>query len=67
MIHFKFWQVDGLYQNTSFQVLNHDSYFMNLTDANAKKSIEWVKEYNAKVSKNIYYTHNWVLINYEIY
>jgi sphingomyelin phosphodiesterase len=41
-------KVDGFYENTTFQVLDHDTYYTNLTESNLKKSIEWTKEYSAK-------------------
>ena len=37
-----------MYANTTFQVLDHDTYYTNLTESNLKKRIEWIKEYSAK-------------------
>ena len=31
-------------------VLDHETYYANLTEANAKDKLEWIFEYSAKVS-----------------
>jgi sphingomyelin phosphodiesterase len=48
--NYRIYTVDGVYANSSYQVLDHDSYFMNLTEANLNmKEPNWKKEYSAKV------------------
>lgn len=44
---YRVFTVDGFYENSSFQVLDHETYFMNLTDANLSLKPVWQKEYSA--------------------
>ena len=38
-----------MHDRTTFQVLDHETYFMNLTESNLNnKKINWKKEYSAK-------------------
>jgi sphingomyelin phosphodiesterase len=47
--NYRIYNVDGIYNNSSFQVLDHENYFMNLTDANINMKTTWQREYSAKV------------------
>jgi hypothetical protein len=46
---YRIYTIDGTYQKASYQVLNHENYFLNLTEANLSMKPEWKKEYSAKV------------------
>jgi sphingomyelin phosphodiesterase len=46
---FRIYTVDGNYANSSWQVLDHDNYFLNLTEANLSLNATWAKAYSAKV------------------
>ena len=55
---YRIYTMDGFYSNTSWQVLDHDNYLMNLTESNEMtrgvlNSPVWKKEYSAKVKMNI--------------
>ena len=47
---YRFYDIDGVYPNSSFQVLDHETHFMNLTEANLSLKPNWQVEYSAKVS-----------------
>lgn len=46
---YRIYTVDGNYPQSSYQVLDHETYFMNLTEANLLGKPDWKKEYSAKV------------------
>lgn len=46
---YRLYIIDGDYTNSSFQVLDHETMFLNLTDANLTNEPKWEFEYNAKV------------------
>jgi hypothetical protein len=48
--------VDGIYDKTSWRVLDHETKFANLTESNNSKEIRWLPEYTAKVF--LFYTSN---------
>ena len=53
---YRIYTVDGLYPNTTWQVLDHETYFTNLTEANLKGpsgNPEWKLEYSAKEAFNM--------------
>ena len=53
---YRIYTLDGLYQNTTWQVLDHETYFMNLTEANLKGRNEtpvWRLEYSARRAFNM--------------
>ncbi|KAG1714646.1 Sphingomyelin phosphodiesterase [Nymphon striatum] len=46
---YRIYDIDGgESENNSWAVLNHDSYFLNITDANLTDKPQWLHEYNAK-------------------
>lgn len=47
--NYRIFTIDGPYQNSTFQVLDHETYIMNLTEANLSLKAVWNKEYSAKV------------------
>ena len=50
--NYRIYSVDGNYNGSSWEVLDHETYFMNLTEANLGGGLEkpvWRKEYSAKV------------------
>lgn len=50
---YRIYSIDGNYEKSSWQVLDHENYYMNLTDANLSKNPIWQKEYSAKVIKKL--------------
>ena len=47
---YRIYTIDGEYPGTSWQVLDFETYIMNLTEANASGQATWKLEYSAKVS-----------------
>lgn len=47
---YRIYIIDGDYTNSTRRVLNHETYFLNLTEANAKNITQWRLEYDAKVN-----------------
>ena len=47
---YKIYTVDGFYSNTSFRVLDHESHYLNISEANITNEPTWKLEYTAKVS-----------------
>lgn len=47
--NYRVYTIDGAYANSSYQVLDHENIFMNITDANLTNKPKWTKEYSAKV------------------
>ncbi|RUS86483.1 hypothetical protein EGW08_005733, partial [Elysia chlorotica] len=45
---YRFYTMDGVYKNSSYQVLDHETYILNLTKANAELKMDWEFEYSAK-------------------
>ena len=46
---YRIYEVDGDYEGTSWQVIDHHTYILNLTEANLFNVTKYVKEYSAKV------------------
>lgn len=46
---YRIYTIDGNYEGSSFRVLDHETYMLNLTDANASDKPKWELEYKAKV------------------
>ena len=57
---YRIYTVDGDYNNSSRQVLDHETYILNITDANLTNKPKWIYEYTAKVSP-------WLLLKYISY
>lgn len=49
---YRIYTVDGPHEKSTFEVLDHETYIMNLTDANISMKPKWIKEYSAKVYYN---------------
>lgn len=47
--NYRIYTIDGAYKNSTYQVLDHENFYMNLTDANLTMKPKWQKEYSAKV------------------
>ncbi len=47
--NYRIYSVDGVYPASSFEVLDHETYYMNLTEANLSMKPVWRREYSAKV------------------
>lgn len=47
--NYRIYVIDGNYSQSSFQVLDHENYYLNLTEANLSMKPLWIKEYFAKV------------------
>lgn len=50
---YRVYTVDGFYENSTYQVLDHETYIMNITDANLTMNPKWQKEYSAKVNHSL--------------
>ena len=50
---YRIFEIDGFYSNSTFAVLDHETYIMNLTDANLHNKPQWFKEYSAKDAYNL--------------
>lgn len=46
---YRIYVIDGNYTNSTWRVLNHETYFLNLTEANKSNITKWELEYDAKV------------------
>lgn len=47
--NYRIYSVDGSYDESSWEVLDHETYYLNLTDANLSMEPKWEKEYSARV------------------
>ena len=47
---YKIYTVDGHYKNSSWQILDFETKYLNLTEANLYNVTKWRSEYSAKVS-----------------
>lgn len=45
---YRVYTVDGNYENSSWQILDHSTIYMNLSEANIYNETKWKKEYSAK-------------------
>ncbi|XP_065888775.1 sphingomyelin phosphodiesterase-like isoform X2 [Dysidea avara] len=45
---YRIYEIEGRHKNSTFQVLDHHTYFTNLTEANANNNLTWQFEYSAK-------------------
>jgi sphingomyelin phosphodiesterase len=52
---YRVYEIDGLYSNSSWAVLDHETFIMNLTESNLKQKTVWFKEYSAKEAYNMTY------------
>jgi len=50
---YRIYEIEGHYANSSYQMVDHHTYFTNLTEANANNNLTWQYEYSAKVSNVI--------------
>lgn len=50
---YRIYTLDGNYPESSKYVLDHETYFTNLTEANLKRKINWELEYSAKKAYNM--------------
>ncbi|XP_059155897.1 sphingomyelin phosphodiesterase-like [Physella acuta] len=50
---YRIYTIDGDYQNSSFQVLDHQTHYLNLTRAQVEGQITWELEYSAKLAYNM--------------
>ncbi|KAF8793227.1 sphingomyelin phosphodiesterase-like [Argiope bruennichi] len=50
---YRIYTVDGNYPQSSRYVLDHETYFANLTEANLKMKLNWQFEYSAKEAYNM--------------
>ncbi|XP_019855309.1 PREDICTED: sphingomyelin phosphodiesterase-like isoform X3 [Amphimedon queenslandica] len=50
---YRIYTVDGNYNGSSRQVLDHDTYILNITDANLTNKPKWIHEYSAKDAYNM--------------
>ena len=46
---YRIYEMDGLHNNTTFQLIDHHNYFLNLTTANSENNATWQYLYGAKV------------------
>ena len=46
---YRVYEMDGLHNNTTFQLINHHVYYLNLTTANSENKPAWEYLYGAKV------------------
>ena len=47
---YRIYTVDGFYRNSSWQILDFETKYLNLTEANAYNVTKWRTEYTARVS-----------------
>lgn len=47
--NYRIYSVDGDHEDSTWHVLDHETYFMNLTEANISNEPKWQLEYTAKV------------------
>lgn len=45
---YRVYTVEGQHPNSTWAVLDHETYIMNLTEANLSNKPQWIKEYSAK-------------------
>jgi sphingomyelin phosphodiesterase len=50
---YRVYEMDGFYQNSSWAILDHETFILNLTQANLLDRPVWVKEYSAKEAYNM--------------
>ena len=48
---YRIYTVDGFYQNSTWQILDYDTMFLNLTEANKFNKTSWQIEYSTKVNR----------------
>ena len=46
---YRIYEMDGLHNDTTFQLVDHHVYFLNLTTANSENNVTWQYLYGAKV------------------
>ena len=46
---YRIYEMDGVHNNTTFQLIDHHNYFLNLTTANSENNATWQYLYGAKV------------------
>ena len=52
---YRIFEIDGAYESSSFQILDYETYFTNLTEANLRPELAplWRKEYSARKAYNL--------------
>lgn len=50
---FRIYTVDGSYKNSTFQVLDHETKILNISEANISNQPKWKKEYSAREAYNM--------------
>ena len=51
---YRIYTVDGNYKGSTWQILDYDTMFLNLTEANLYGTPKWRVEYSAKVLFNFF-------------
>lgn len=46
---YRIYTIDGNHSQSTWKVLDYQTYYANLTEANLKDKVEWKLEYSAKV------------------
>ena len=54
---YRIYELDGLHNDTTFQLVDHHTYFLNLTTANSKNNVTWQYLYGAKVKYRDHVIH----------
>ena len=49
---YRIYEMEGVHNNTTFQLVDHHVYFLNLTTANSENNATWQYLYGAKVRGN---------------
>lgn len=50
---YRVYEIDGFYNGSTWTVLDHSTFIMNLTESNLKDEPVWLKEYSAKETYNM--------------
>ena len=53
---YRIYTVDGFYKTSSWQVLDFETKYLNLTEANIYNATKWRTEYAARVRENFYFS-----------
>ena len=51
---YRIYTIDGDYEESTWQILDFETKFMNLTEANLYGNPKWTLEYSAKVFKPVF-------------
>ena len=55
---YRIYTVDGFYKTSSWQVLDFETKYLNLTEANIYNVTKWRTEYAARVRENFFFHLN---------